>query len=460
MDSFIGRDFLLSGSTAYELYEKFACQVPIIDYHCHIDPSEIAQNKKFENLTQIWLGGDHYKWRIMRACGVGEEYITGSAGDFEKFAAFAEALPQAIGNPVHNWTHLELKNYFDCDKVLCGETAEEIWTICNEKLQSGMSVRRIIKSSNVEAIVTTDDPVDTLQWHKALAQDASFDVPVFPAWRPDKLMNINKPGFASYIRDMGNIQDIDGLRSAIMARMDRFDECCCKASDHGLDGLRYVPADDKRLDEILKKALSGGYVTHEESLAYKFAMLYFMGTEYARRGWVMELHFGAARNINTKGFEKLGPDTGFDAISPHVSLDGVHILLDMLNRESKLPKTILFSLNPNDNAMLNTICACFQKEGVRGHVQQGPAWWFNDHKDGMERQIKDFANNAVLGCFLGMVTDSRSFLSYSRHEYFRRILCNVIGQWVDAGEYPNDTEMLKKLVQDICYYNTKAYFGF
>ena len=466
MKSFMGRNFLLMTDTAKELFHEIAADLPIIDYHCHIDPREIWEDKKFRNITEIWLGGDHYKWRIMRANGVEEKYITGDAPDREKFQKFAETLPKAIGNPLYHWSHLELKRYFGYEGVLNGDTAEEVWNLCNEKLQDElMSARNIIRRSNVEVVCTTDDPADTLEYHKLIAEDKTVEFKVLPAWRPDKAMNIELPGFGAYIEKLAKaakktINDWDSLLAALEKRMDFFVSMGCRVSDHGIDYVPYEPADEKIADQVFQKALNGDILDAKEVRIYKTAFLLAMGRMYSARGWVMQLHFGCKRNNNTAMFEKIGPDTGYDAMGKAVPYEELADFLNALNRTDELPKTIVYSLHPGDNAVIETILGCFQGGGNTGKMQHGAAWWFNDHKNGMREQLESFAATGVLGTFVGMLTDSRSFLSYARHEYFRRILCNYIGELVENGEYPYDERGLEKIVEGICYYNAKKYFEF
>ena len=462
--NFMSKDFLLKGKTAKKLYHKYAANMPIIDYHCHINPQEIYEDRKFDNITQVWLGGDHYKWRLIRSNGVNEDEITADADPLVKFRHFAAMLPKAIGNPMYHWTHLELKKYFGYNGVLNEDTADEVYALCNKKLQnSDMTVRSLIAKSNVSMIGTTDDPIDSLEWHKKLLEDKSFDVTVAPSFRPDKAVNIEKAGFADYIQKLSEVSGVEiktvaDVKSALSNRLDFFCELGCRATDHGLDYVVYSPADEKEVEKIFQTVINGGSVSQEEADKYKTSIMLHLGKEYAARGIVMQLHYGAQRNTNTKMFERLGPDTGFDCIS--VKDCGVNItgFLNALECENALPKTILYSLNPQDNEMLGTILGCFQGTSVAGKIQHGSAWWFNDTKSGMEAQLKSLANLSLLGNFIGMLTDSRSFLSYTRHEYFRRILCNLIGEWVDNGEYPNDEKQLGKLVQDICFYNAKKYF--
>lgn len=466
MKQFMDKDFLLSNETAKTLYHDYAAKMPIIDYHCHINPAEIAENKEFKNITEVWLGGDHYKWRAMRSNGVEEKYITGDATDREKFQKWAETLPKAIGNPLYHWAHLELRKYFGYEGVLNGETAEEVWNLCNEKLQSGeFKVRDIINMSDVKLICTTDDPVDSLEYHKQIAADSTCNVKVLPAWRPDKAVNIEKETFSAYIRHLAEVSEIaitnlESLFVALNVRLDFFHDMGCRAADHGLDYVLYNPASSEEVDAIFKKALAGETVSFDEMEKYKTALLVFFGEAYAKRGWVMQLHYGAIRDNNKNMFAKLGPDTGFDCINTRNCAEGTAAFLNALQAKNSLPKTIIYSLNPNDNASIGTILGCFQGSEVAGKIQQGSAWWFNDTKQGMIDQMVSLANLSVLGNFVGMLTDSRSFLSYTRHDYFRRILCNLIGTWVENGEYPADMATLGQIVSDISFNNTNNYFGF
>ncbi len=462
----INENFILKNETAKRLYNDYAKDLPIIDYHCHINPKEIAENHKFKNITEVWLGGDHYKWRLIRSNGVDENEITGDADDKVKFDRFAAALPKAIGNPMYHWTHLELKKYFDFDGILSEDTADEVWNLCNAKLQDdSMSVKGLINSSNVEVIGTTDDPIDDLAWHKEIKKDGNFKTIVAPSFRPDKAVNIDKQGFAQYIGELSKvcgfkIKTVADVKKALTKRLKYFVENGCKASDHGLDYAVYEVADEKTLNKILAKALKGKWVTQTETDAYKTAIILHLGKEYAKRDVVMQIHYGALRNTNTKMFKKLGPDTGFDCISIKNCGKELTEFLNALEIENALPKTILYSLNPGDNAMLDTYLGAFQGTEIAGKIQHGSAWWFNDTKRGMEEQLKSLADLSLLGNFIGMLTDSRSFLSYTRHDYFRRILCNLIGEWVENGEYPNDQKALKELIEGICYKNAKRYFGF
>lgn len=466
MKTFMDQNFLLSTETAQKLYHEYAEHMPVLDYHCHINPREIAEDRKFENITQVWLGGDHYKWRQMRSNGIDERYITGDASDREKFQKWAETLEMAIGNPLYHWSHLELKRYFGYEGHLNGETAEEVWNLCNAKLQEdSMTVRNLIRQSNVTLICTTDDPADSLEWHKKIAEDSSFDVQVLPAWRPDKAMNLESPEYLDYLAKLSEassvkIQSFADLMRALYARMDFFGSMGCRVSDHALEYIMYAPASEEEVNGILTKRLSGSSVTKEEELKFKTAFMAAVGKEYCKRDWVMQIHYGCKRNNNTYRYNQLGPDTGFDCINNYAPSAQAVDFLDALSAGGKMPKTILYSLNPNDNAVIGSLIGSFQDTGVAGRIQQGSAWWFNDHKAGMTEQMTSLANLGLLGNFVGMLTDSRSFLSYTRHEYFRRILCGLIGGWVDNGEYPADYKALEKIVKGICYNNAVKYFGF
>lgn len=466
MKQFMDEDFLLNNDVAKKLYHEYAEKLPIIDYHCHIDPKEIAENKKFENMTQLWLGGDHYKWRFMRFCGVDEYYITGDASDTEKFEKWSRCLTKAIGNPLMHWSHLELKRYFDYDGILNRNTWREVYDLCNEKLESDtMSARNIIKSSNVKVICTTDDPIDNLSYHKAIAEDNDFDVKVLPSFRPDLCVNIEGDGFAEYIKKLSDvagftIEDVEGLKKALTSRIDYFDEVGCKVADHGPNYVCYADADEDMVDIILKKKLSGDKLTEEEIVEYISYMMVFLHKEYYKRGWVSQLHFGCRRNANQKHFDNIGANTGFDCIGSSVDINELTCFLDALDKQNFLPKTIIYSLNPNDNEAIDTIIGSFQDGTAVGKIQHGSAWWFNDNKSGMEEHIKSMMMLTNFSGFVGMLTDSRSFLSYTRHEYFRRIMCNIVGELVENGEFPEDYEILGEIVQDISYYNAKRYFGF
>ncbi len=466
MKTFMDENFLLSTPTAERLFHEYAEKTPILDYHCHINPKEIAQDRKFDNITQVWLGGDHYKWRFMRSCGVDEHFITGDASDKEKFFKWAEVLGKAIGNPLYHWSHLELQRYFDYHGTLNKKTAEEVWNLCNEKLaQDSMSVRNLIKKSNVTLICTTDDPVDSLEWHDAIAADKSFDVQVLPAWRPDKAMNIEKPEYLDYLQTLSKVSGVSvssfaSLKEALKNRMAFFASKKCSVSDHALEYVMYAPASEAEIEEIFAKRFAGNPVSREEELKFKTAFMLFVGREYNKLGWVMQLHYGCKRDNNRLMYDKLGPDTGYDCINNYAPSAQMADFLNALVETNELPKTILYSLNPNDNESIGTILGCFQDSTAVAKIQQGSAWWFNDHKIGMKNQMLSLANLGNLSGFVGMLTDSRSFLSYTRHEYFRRILCDLIGDMVENGEFPCDEETLSEIVKDISYYNAVRYFGF
>ena len=466
MKAFMDEDFLLSTPTARKLFHDYAENTPVLDYHCHINPKEIAQDRKFDNITQVWLGGDHYKWRFMRSCGVDERYITGDASDKEKFMKWAEVLGKAIGNPLYHWSHLELQRYFGCRKPLNRNTAEEIWELCNAKLaEDSMSVRNLIRQSNVTLICTTDDPIDTLEWHDVIAADESFEVQVLPAWRPDKAMNIEKPDYTDYLAKLADVSGVKiasfaDLKEALKVRMAYFASKKCSVSDHALEYVMYAPSSEEEIEAIFAKRLAGEAVTRMEELKFKTAFMLFAGREYNKLGWVMQLHYGCKRDNNRLMYEKLGPDTGYDCINNYAPSSEMADFLNALVQTDELPKTILYSLNPNDNESIGTILGCFQDSTAVAKIQQGSAWWFNHHKIGMQNQMLSLASLGNLSGFVGMLTDSRSFLSYTRHEYFRRILCNLIGDLVENGEFPYDEEILGEIVKDISYYNAVRYFGF
>ena len=467
MKAFMDKDFLLETQTAKDLFHNYAEVTPILDYHCHINPKEIAEDRKFENITQVWLGGDHYKWRFMRSNGVEEKYITGDASDYEKFCKWAECLGKAIGNPLFHWSHLELQRYFDYHGVLNKKTADEVWNLCNAKLaQADMSARSLIKKSNVTLICTTDDPIDSLEWHKMIAEDDSFDVVVLPAWRPDKAMNIEKPDYLEYLDKlaavcgMSEIATFGHLKEALKMRMEFFDSMGCNVSDHGLEYVMYEPATNDEIEAIFLKRLNHMQISKAEELKFKTAFMLFVGREYNRLNWAMQLHYGCKRDNNTPMFQKKGPDTGFDCINNFAPSSQIADFLNDLVTTGELPRTIIYSLNPNDNQAIGTILGCFQDSSACAKIQQGSAWWFNDHKTGMQDQMISLANLGNLSGFVGMLTDSRSFLSYTRHEYFRRILCNLIGNWVENGEFPADMDILGEIVTNISYNNAKSYFNF
>ncbi len=458
MRAFMDEDFLLSTDTAKHLYHKIAADLPIIDYHCHLDPREIYEDRQFENITQLWLGGDHYKWRLMRSAGVDEKYITGEASDREKFQKWAETLSLAIGNPLYHWSHLELKNTFGYRGVLNGDSAEEVWQLCSEKLQ-GLSARKLIESSNVVALCTTDDPADTLEWHRKLAADESFLVKVLPSFRPDRAVGIEKGDYLDYLKRLGDITSFAELTEKLKERLRFFVSLGCRVSDHGMEAVPYAPASGEEIEAIFQRRLVGELPTAWEEKQFKTALLLELGREYHRLGVVMQLHFGVIRDLSKRVFSALGPDAGIDAIGDAPSIKELAAFLNALDETDELPKTILYSLNPNDNAALVTVMGAFQSGGTVGKVQHGSAWWFNDHKQGMREQLTTLAADGYLAGFVGMLTDSRSFLSYARHEYFRRILCELLGTWVENGEFPNDEKALRQIVEGVCYQNAKTYFG-
>ncbi len=462
--NFLTDNFLLKNEISQKLFHEWAKDMPIIDYHCHVSAEEIYKNREFKNITEAWLGGDHYKWRIMRSNGIDEKYITGDAGDYEKFVAFAKSLEKAIGNPMYHWCHLELKTYFGYDGVLSEKTAKEVWDLTEKVFTSGkMKVRDIIKMSNVAFIGTTDDPADTLEWHKKL-QDEKFETLVAPSYRPDKAVNIDKTGFAEYIEKLSDVvgYKLDSLalvKKALRERMEFFNTLNCSASDHGLDCAVWNNMSDAEANAVYLKALRGEPLTLAEVEGYKTNLVLFCAEQYADLGWVFQIHYKALRNPNATMFERLGPDTGYDIINPDAPSAQLAPFLNALNVKGALPKTIIYSLDPADNAFIGTLIGAFQGPEAQGKIQHGSAWWFNDNKQGMIDQITSLANLSLLGNFVGMLTDSRSFLSYTRHEYFRRILCNVIGTWAYEGELPCDVETLGKIAADISFNNAKRYFA-
>ncbi|MBR6915449.1 MAG: glucuronate isomerase [Clostridia bacterium] len=453
----VGEDFLLNTNTARRLYQSYAEPLPIIDYHCHLDPKRIAENKGFTSITDLFLGGDHYKWRAMRSFGVPEELITGDCDPKEKFRAYAKTVSYAIGNPLYHWTALELKRYFDVDVALNEATADAIYdaTLPLFKKEE-YTPRGFISRSNVETVCTTDDPADSLEYHEAIER-SGFGVKVVPAFRPDRCVNIRKTDFRDYIAKLG-ADGYDGLKRILSGSMDRFAAHGCRLSDHGLD---YIPENTKESPSAaFDKAMAGGELTDAEENAYVYDMMIFLASEYARRGWCMQLHVGALRNVNSTAFGRMGPDSGYDCIDDTRLARPLARFADELDASGALPKTVLYSLNPGDLYILGTLMGCFQKGPSRSRIQLGAAWWFNDHRDGIEAHLKALADLGVLGTFVGMLTDSRSFASYPRHEYFRRILCDLIGGWVERGEYPDDEETLGAIISGICYGNAKEYFGF
>ncbi len=464
---FINEDFLLGGEWARRLYHDHAQARPIVDYHCHLSPAEISADARWENISQVWLAGDHYKWRAMRANGVDEAYITGEASDYEKFKKYAATMPYLLRNPLYHWGQLELKRYFDVSELLCPASAKSIWEKCNARIQQDdFSARSLMKRSNVVLTCTTDDPTDSLEHHRAIAADESFDVQVLPTWRPDKGMAVeNAAAFNEWTDKLAaraevEVRDFASYISAIGKRHDAFHACGCRLSDHGLERAYAADYTQNEIDAIFAKLRRGGELDCEEILKFKSAMLYEFGVMDAEKGWTQQFHFGALRNNNSRMFAKLGADSGFDSVGDFEIAKPLAKLLDRLDSSGKLAKTILYNLNPRDNEVLATMLGNFQDGSAPGKMQLGSGWWFLDQKDGMERQIEVLSQLGLLRRFVGMLTDSRSFLSYTRHEYFRRILCNILGQDAEAGLIPSDAELLGQAVRDICYNNAASYFGF
>lgn len=466
MKTFIHDDFLLHSEMARFLYHHHASKMPIFDYHCHIPPGDIASDRQYSNLTQLWLAGDHYKWRAMRTNGVNEKYCTGNASDWEKFEKWAETVPFTLRNPLYHWTHMELKRFFGIDKLLNPETAREIWETCNEKLNTpGYSVRNLIRMANVHTICTTDDPTDSLEHHRSI-RESGFEVRVLPAWRPDRAMNVEDPEtFTAYVDLLAEVSDTD-IRSfgdfmeALDKRHQFFHDQGCRLSDHGLETAYADDFEEGEIETIFTIVRDGGHLAPDEIRKFKSCMLYEFGIMDHRRGWVQQYHLGALRNNNTRLFKAIGPDTGFDSIGDFELARPLSKMLDKLDAENRLARTILYNLNPRDNELIATMTGNFQDGSVAGKMQFGAAWWFLDQKDGMEKQIQTLSNLGLLSRFIGMLTDSRSFLSYVRHEYFRRTLCNLLGQDVERGEIPDDPDWLGKVVENICFYNARNYLNF
>lgn len=464
MKSFMDDNFLLNNETAVRLYHDYAKDMPIYDYHCHLSPAEIADNKSYRNITELWLGGDHYKWRLMRSNGIDEEYITGSASDYDKFKAFARTMPYCLGNPLYHWSHLELKRYFNIDLLLSEKTADEIWESCNEMLKTkAFTAKELIKRSNVKVICTTDDAIDTLEHHRRIKEDKEFGVKVLPAMRPDKGINIENGVFTDWVKKLSEVSGIDiknysDFMDALETRVRFFHQEGCRASDHGLDKVFYSDATDEEVGFIFKKAMNGEALCELEVEKYKTKTMVKLAKLFKALGWTMQLHIGAMRNNNTRMFSKIGADTGFDSIGDSSIAKPMSSLLNAMDMEDNLPKTILYCINPKDNEVLASMIGNFQGSGIPGKLQFGSGWWFNDQKDGMIRQMTALASMGLLSRFVGMVTDSRSFISYTRHEYFRRVLCSIVGQWAEDGEIPSDMELLGNMVKDICYNNARNYF--
>lgn len=464
MKKFMDKDFLLSTDTAKELFAA-ANEEPIFDWHCHLPPKDIYENKTPRDIAELWLSGDHYKWRGMRGVGIDEEFITGNKTPYEKFKAWASAMPNFIGNPLYHWTHLELQRYFGIYECLNEETADMIWEKANKMIsEGGFTPRELIEKSNVYCVCTTDDPADTLEYHKLLKEDTSFKCKVLPAFRPDKALAIEAPAYTDWLHTLENVSETKitsyaQLKAVLLQRIELFSEMGCRATDHAFTPVPYVRMEDSEIEKIFTKALSGEKISAYEAEGYKTELFRFLAKEYYKKGWGMEIHIGPMRNNNTKMLRKLGPDAGYDSIADNEVAYKLSRLLDSLDVEDSLPKTVLFTLNPKDNYVLGTMLGNFQSSEAASKIQFGTAWWFNDNLDGMREQIKALGNLGVLSKFIGMVTDSRSFLSYPRHEYFRRIVCEFIGNLVENGEYPDDLDFLKNAVKDIAFRNAKAYFS-
>lgn len=463
MKPFIHDDFLLHGESARQLYHEYAKPQPIIDYHCHLSPSEIAQDRTFENLTQIWLEGDHYKWRAMRANGIPEHYCTGQGSDWDKFLAFARTVPKTLRNPIYHWTHLELKRYFGIDTLLSEHTAEQIWNTANEQLQS-LSVHQLLEQSKVLALCTTDDPADALTTHQQIAE-SDLSTKVYPTFRPDKALAIDQPeSFNTWVDRLAattgpTISDLASFLSALAARHEAFHEVGGRLSDHGATILDNVDCTEQEAAAIFSRVRAGESVSASQVAQFRTYLMVFFGHLDAGKGWTKQLHLGAQRNNNTRLYHELGPDTGFDSIGDFRHSQALAGYLDRLDRDNRLPKTILYNLNPADNYMVGTMIGNFQDGSVAGKIQFGSGWWFLDQKDGMEWQLNALSSLGLLSRFVGMLTDSRSFLSYPRHEYFRRILCNLLGRDLDNGELPDDLPLIGAIVEDVCYRNARDYFG-
>ncbi|XID93271.1 glucuronate isomerase [Paenibacillaceae bacterium WGS1546] len=468
MKEFMGEHFMLQSETARRLYHDFAAGQPIIDYHCHLNPQEIYEDKRFGNLAEIWLYGDHYKWRAMRANGIEEALVTGGPGvdDYARFLAWAKTVPATLGNPLYHWSHLELRRYFGIEEPINEKNAPAIWEKANAILAGeDFSVRQLIRRQRVQVICTTDDPTDSLEYHRGIRELQDFDCLVLPSFRPDKGLEIRRDTFVSWARKLGQaagakVDTYEQFLAALDARISYFAEVGCKVSDHALDRVLYAETSLGEVSDIYARALSGGTLTLEEESKYKTYTLLHLGEQYSKLGWTMQLHIHASRNNNSRAFSRLGPDTGFDSIHDGELAYPLTKLLDGIDAKAGLPRTIVYSLNPKDYYVLGTVMGSFQGGGIPGKIQLGSAWWFNDTKDGMLEQMNALANLGLLSRFVGMLTDSRSFLSYPRHEYFRRILCDLLGEWVERGEAPHDMDMLGGMVEDICYRNAKNYFGF
>lgn len=466
MKQFLNENFLLRSKTAEILYHEYAAPMPIVDYHNHLPPVEMAEDKGFRNLTEIWLYGDHYKWRAMRTFGVNEHYITGAASDYEKFEKWAETVPYTLRNPLYHWTHMELQRYFGITKLLKPETAREIYDETEQKLQgSDFSVRNLLRKMNVEILCTTDDPLDDLQFHRKIRED-NFEAQVYPAWRPDKAMAVDNPEvYNNYLDKLSAVSGVEvssyaSLLEALQKRHDFFHENGCKLSDHGIEEFYSEDYSQQEVDNYFSKVRSGASLTAEETLKLKSALLLDFARMDHEKGWVQQFHYGALRNNNSRMFKRMGPDTGWDSIGDFKVAQAMSRFLDKLDQSDQLAKTIIYNINPADNDLVATMIGNFNDGSAAGKIQFGAAWWFNDQIDGMTNHLNSLSNLGLVSQFIGMLTDSRSFLSFPRHEYFRRLLCNVFATDIENGEIPNEVDFVGKIIQDICYHNSKRYFGF
>lgn len=465
MTNFIEEDFLLENNYAEELYKKYAKDMPIIDYHCHLPAKDIAEDRQFKTITELWIAGDHYKWRAMRTLGIEEKYITGDSTDEEKFVKWASTIPYTMRNPLYHWTHLELQRYFGITELLNEDNAKVIYKQCNDMLAtSEFSTRQLLKKMNVKVVCTTDDPADDLKYHQKIAAD-DFGIQVLPTFRPDALLNIGQDEFTTYLKTIEQltevtIVDFETLTQAVERRIDFFHQNGCRLSDHGLEKMLAEDVSEEELETLFIKRLNGGTLDTEEIEKYQSALLLKLGQFYAERNWAMQLHLGPIRDTNTKLLNQLGKNAGVDSIGDLKQAKPLAKFLDALNKEDYLPKTILYNINPSDNEVMATMAGNFMSDTPKGKVQHGSAWWFLDQKDGMEKQLNSLSNMGLISCFVGMLTDSRSFLSVPRHEYFRRVLCNLFGKDIESNTLPKDMEWIGKLIQDICYYNAEAYFKF
>ena len=470
MQKFMDKDFLLTTETAKKLYHEHAEKMPIIDYHCHLQPKEIYEDKKFRNLAEVWLGagdryGDHYKWRSLRARGYEEDSISGPDDDYKKYYQFVESMPYFVGNPLYHWSHLEMQRYFGINDIINAKNAKKIWDEANAKLET-LTARQMMYKFNVKTVCTTDDPVDSLEWHKKMMADPTLKVTVRPAFRPDKAINVELSWFESWVNQLAKvcgkeIKSLNDLTECLAERIEFFQSMGSRVSDHALDVVHYTPATYEEANAVFLKGMNHEAISSHEEDQYKGYILLFLGKQYKKHGWVQQYHIGALRNNSKKMLEKIGPDTGFDAIEDSVYMEKLSQLLGALDANDALPKTILYCLNPRDNYALTVLAGCFQEEGVKGRVQVGTAWWFLDQQDGMKQNLETLMQVGLISQSVGMLTDSRSFLAYPRHEYYRRILCQMLGNLVESGQYPEEElDTLGKIVEDVCYNNAKEYFGF